>query len=63
MKELLLIGVIFVVLPVAIFLPPHLIIWVAKGLFNIDWAGKYWLVFTGWLLLGALFNGSKSNSK
>lgn len=55
MNMLIWIGCILLIL-FLIFVPPHLVIMVAKGLFSIDWSNKYWLVFTGWLLLGMLFN-------
>lgn len=59
MKEIMIILCILLI-PIAIFLPPHLIIWVAKGLFGIDWTQKYWLVFVGWTILGMILKiGSK----
>lgn len=54
----LLIGLI----GVALFGVPHLIIWVAQGLFNVDWHSKYWYVFAAWFILGLLF-GNSSKSK
>lgn len=60
MSELMvLLGILLI--PILIFVPPHLIIWVAQGLFGVDWSDNYWYVFAGWVLLKLLMPSSRKS--
>lgn len=41
---------------ILMFLMPLWVMWTVKELFNIDWSGKYWAVFSLIMIVSATFN-------
>ncbi len=39
------------------------IIWVMAELFNINWYGKFWVVYVALIILSLIFGGVGSNNK
>jgi hypothetical protein len=53
---LIMLGLLFA----ALFLTPLWLIWTVKELFAVDWATKYWAVFSLIMIVGIIFNSNRN---